>query len=261
MLFQSFPSFPTNDSASSLKLDPERAFSGGYHTYIPFLTLFSLTFDLSISSSIVEEAMALRDAGLGLTAYYYFDFRYTSKQNVRGLLSSLLVQLCAKSDPCYKILARLYTTYDNGSRLPEDEALVQCLKDMLELPEQPPIYLIMDALDECPRTSEVVSPRDRVFDLIEDLVGLNLPNLRICVTSRPEADIHDVLQPLASHTVSLHDEDGQKEDINKYITSVVQSDRTMRRWNAQDKNLVIDTLTQKADGMYVVIITYINLFI
>ena len=41
--------------------------------------------------------MALRDAGLGLTAFYYFDFRSTAKQDVRGLLSSVLVQLCAKS--------------------------------------------------------------------------------------------------------------------------------------------------------------------
>ena len=126
---------------------------------------------------------------------------------------------------------------------------------MLELLEQPPVYLIMDGLDECPDTFEVVSRRDRILNLIEDLVGLNLPNLRICVTSRPEADILEALQPLASHTVCLHDEEGQKEDINKYIASVVQSDRKMRKWRAEDQKLVIDTLTQRADGMYVIIIT------
>src|ERR1700677_2634210 len=160
--------------------------------------------------------MALRDAGLGLTAYYYFDFRNKAKQDLRGLLSSLVVQLCAKSDPCYQILLRLYSTHDNGSRLPDDDALVQCLKDMLTLPDQPVIYLIVDALDECPSTSGVVSSRDWVLELIEDLVELHLPNLRICVTSRPEADILEAFGPLASHTVSLHDEDGQKQDILDY---------------------------------------------
>ena len=120
---------------------------------------------------------------------------------------------------------------------------------MLELPGQPVIYLIVDALDECPNTFGVVTPRERVIDLIEDLVDVDLENLRICVTSRPEADILDALQPLASHTVSLHDEDGQKQDIINYITSVVQSDRKMRKWRAQDKQLVIDTLSQRADGM------------
>ena len=193
--------------------------------------------------------MALRDAGLGLTAFYYFDFRTTAKQDVRGLLTSLLVQLCAKSDPCYQILSHLYSTYDNGSRLPDHKALVKSLKDMLELPGLPVIYLIVDALDECPNTFGVVSPRERVLNLIEDLVEVNLGNLRICVTSRPEVDILDVLQPLASHIVSLHDEDGQRQDINEYITFVVESDRKMRKWRAEDKKLVIDTLLQRADGM------------
>ena len=193
--------------------------------------------------------MALRDAGLGLTAFYYFDFRNTAKQDVRGLMTSLLVQLCARSNPCYEILLRLYSTYDNGSRSPDDRALVQCLKDMLALPDQPAIYLIVDALDECPCTSGVVSPRKRVLNLLEDLVELKIENLRICVTGRPEADILDALLPLASHTVSLHDEDGQRQDINNYITSVVQSDRKMRKWRAEDKKLVIDTLSQRADGM------------
>ena len=133
--------------------------------------------------------MARRDAGLGLTAYYYFDFRNKAKQDLRGLLSSLVVQLCAKSDPCYQILHCLYSTHDNGSHLPDDDVLVQCLKDMLTLPDQPAIYLIVDALDECPRISGVVSPRDQVLDFIEDLVNLHLPNLRICTTSRREADI------------------------------------------------------------------------
>jgi hypothetical protein len=68
---------------------------------------------------------------------------------------------------------------------------------------------------------------------IEDLVELHLPNLRICVTSRPEADILEALGPLASHTVSLHDEDGQKQDIVDYVTFVVHSDRKMRKWRAE----------------------------
>jgi hypothetical protein len=193
--------------------------------------------------------MALRDAGLGLTAYYYFDFRNKAKQDVRGLLGSVLVQLCAKSDSCYQVLSRLYSTHDNGSRSPDDKALVKCLKEMLGLPEQPAIYLIIDALDECPNTSGVVSPRDRVLELIEDLVEQPVPNLRICVTSRPEADILEALEPLEPHTVSLHDEDGQKRDIIDYVTFVVHSDRKMRKWRAEEKKLVIDTISEKADGM------------
>ena len=193
--------------------------------------------------------MARRDAGLGLTAYYYFDFRSKAKQDLRGLLSSLVVQLCAKSDPCYQILLCLYSTHDNGSQLPDDDALVRCLKDMLTLPDQPVIYLVVDALDECPSTPGVVSPRDRVLEFVEDLIELHLPNLRICATSRPEADIVEALGNVASQTVSLHDEAGQKQDIVDYVTFVVHSDRNMRKWRAEDKKLAIDTISERADGM------------
>jgi hypothetical protein len=204
---------------------------------------------LSISSSIIEEAKALREAGLGLVAYYYFDFRDTAKQEVRGLVSSLVAQLSAQSDLCYDILSDLYSKHDAGSLLPDDDALTQCLKDMLALPGQPPIYIIVDALDECPNSSGAPSPRELVLDLIEDLVALQLPNLRICVTSRPEADIQESLGPLVSHPVSLHDEAGQKQDIIDYISSSIQSDRKMRKWRVEDRQLVIDALTERADGM------------
>jgi hypothetical protein len=182
-------------------------------------------------------------------AYYYFDFRDTAKQDLRGLLTSLLSQFCAKSDLCYHILSHLYSEHDGGSQQPDYRALTGCLEKMLELPGQPPIYIIIDGVDECPDNSGVMSPREQVLEFVKELVDLNLPNLRLCITSRPEADIKAVLDQLASQHVSLHDQSGQKDDISNYIRSVVLSDRKLRGWRAEDKQLVIDTLSRKADGM------------
>ena len=117
------------------------------------------------------------------------------------------------------------------------------------LPGQAPVYLIVDALDECPNTSALSSPREKVLMLLEDLLDSKLPNLRICVTSRPEADIKLVLQPLTFSSVSIHDESGQMKDIENYIKSTVNSNRKMRRWKPEHKQLVIDILTRRADGM------------
>jgi hypothetical protein len=139
--------------------------------------------------------------------------------------------------------------HDNGSRQPSDGTFFKCLKEILKLPGQPPVYLIIDALDECPMTTSLSSPRDKVLTLVEELVDLQFPNLRICVTSRPETDIQAVLSPLAFRSVSLHDESGQMEDINNYITSVINTDRMMRKWKTADKQLVIEVLMNKADGM------------
>jgi hypothetical protein len=188
-------------------------------------------------------------AGLAKMAYYYFDFRDVKKQDCYGLLSSLISQLSAESDSCYNILSQLYSDNGRGIRKPDIEALKDCMTEMLRLPGQGPIYIVVDALDECPNFPGRPSARDEVLELIEELVDLKLPNLHLCVASRPEMDIRTVLEPLTALKISLHDESGQKEDIIKYIESVVRSDRSIRRWKEEDKQLVVDTLSGKADGM------------
>jgi hypothetical protein len=120
---------------------------------------------------------------------------------------------------------------------------------MLGLPGQGPVYIIIDALDECPNTSGTPSAREKVLGLVEGLVELNLPNVHLCVTSRPEVDVRRALWPLTSFEITLHDERGQKEDIIEYIKSVVHSDRSMQQWREEDRQLVIDVLSEKADGM------------
>jgi hypothetical protein len=111
------------------------------------------------------------------------------------------------------------------------------------------VYLIMDALDECPSSSSLPSPREKVLELVEELVLSQLPNLRLCVISRPEIDIKVILEPLAFRSVSLHDERGHMEDIEKHIKSVVNKDPKNRKWKEEDKQLVIDVLTKNSDGM------------
>jgi hypothetical protein len=186
-------------------------------------------------------------------AYFYFDFRNINKQHWRDLVSSLLTQLSTQSDPCCDILSHLYSRHDNGAQQPTDDILKRCLIEMLTLQDQRPVYLIMDALDECSNTSGIPSPRGRVLRLVNELVDLQISNLRMCVTSRPEFDIRDVLEPLTSRRVSLHDQSGQQQDIVDYVRSVVysSSEPYMRRWKKEDKELVIETLAERADGMYV----------
>ncbi len=204
---------------------------------------------ITFSSSIIEEIIALRDAARASLAYFYFDFRDVDKQKLQNLLPSLLLQLSAQSDLCCNVLSRLYSANNCGVQTPSDRAMIECLKEMLTHEAQGPIYIIMDALDECPITSTVPSPREEVLELVEELVGLHLPNVHICVTSRPEYDIQTVLERLTERTVSLHDESGQREDITNYVASFVRSNQRMRRWREEDKDLVVKTLSEKASGM------------
>jgi hypothetical protein len=157
------------------------------------------------SSTIIEDIDAMRKAGLASLVFFYCDFREDQKKDLRGLLSSLLIQLCHQSDSYCDTLFKFYSEHAQGSRHPSDDALVGCLKDLLKLPGLAPVYIIVDALDECPNTSGDPPPREEVLNLIEEL-----------------------------------------------IKSVINTNKKNKRWKAEDKQLVIDFLTAKADGMYVV---------
>ena len=157
------------------------------------------------SSSIIRDIIAVQKAGLASLAFFYCDFREDQKKDLRGLLSSLLVQLCHQSDSYCDVLFKFYSEHAEGSRHPSDDELSRCLTDLLKLPGHAPVYVIVDALDECSNTSAVRSPRAEVLGLIEQLIKSQLPNLRICVTSRPETDIKHVLDSLTFRSISLQD--------------------------------------------------------
>ena len=183
-----------------------------------------------LSSSVIEYIQKMRMSSQAPLAFFYCDFRNDQKKDWRGLLSSLLVQLRDRSNAYCAILSNFYLAYDNGFKYAGDCELVQCLKTMLELPNQATTYIVIDALDECSAST------------------LQASNLRICVTSRPEVDIESVLSPLAFRSVLLHDESGQAQDIAEYIKFVVYNDPKMRAWRKADKELTIDVL-KRADGM------------
>ena len=203
------------------------------------------------SSSIIQDIMAVCKTGSAIMAYFYFDFRDLNKQSCRDLLLSLVSQLSTRSSLYFDVLHCVYETHESGTLQPSDDTLKECLKDMLRLSGQGPIFIVLDALDESPASPGIPSPRNEVLQLVKELVNLHLQDLHICATSRPEVDIQAVLKPLAFHSVSLHDESGQKTDIADYVRNVVCSDSNtaMSRWRTDEKNLVIKTLTERADGM------------
>ncbi|KAH8988181.1 hypothetical protein EDB86DRAFT_2060394 [Lactarius hatsudake] len=205
-----------------------------------------------ICSSVIQDVMVVCEAGSAIMAYFYFDFRDLKKQSRHDLLLSLVFQLSTRSNPCCDVLHHVYKTHEDGTRQPSDDTLKECLKQMLRLLGHGPTFIVLDALDECPDSPGIPSPRYEVLEFVKELVNLDLDGLHICATSRPEADIRAVLDPLTSRSVSLHNQTGQQTDIADYVRNVVNSSPStaMKRWRADDRNLVIETLTERADGMF-----------
>ena len=119
---------------------------------------------------------------------------------------------------------------------------------MLSRPGEGPIYIVVDGLDECPNSSGTPSARREVLDLIKELVELKHLNVHVCVATRPEIDIRMVLGSLELLQISLDDEIGQKADIIAFIEHTVLSN-SMPEWTEDDQSLVIDTISQRSNGM------------
>jgi len=192
--------------------------------------------------------------GLAVLVIFYFHFGDTTKQDARNLLSSILFQLCSQSDKFSQALSSIYSSHGNGSREPSIDTLLECLKSILALQGQAPLYIVVDALDECPNSSGLPTQRQEVLDIMKELIDLKLAHLHLCITSRPEIDIRRAFDPLNPYNVSLHNQDGQIKDLAEYVKSVVGSDATMQDWPAKVKELVIDTLTKKGGGMCVIVV-------
>jgi len=112
---------------------------------------------------------------------------------------------------------------------------------MLDLPGRLPIFIIIDALDECPSNTGTPPRTRRSFlDFVEKSCPVQIvSNLFLCITSRTRSkDIQSVLNPLdiRDHLVCpLHEEVGQWEDINSYVRSFVRNNRDMRRWREEEQ--------------------------
>jgi archaellum component FlaC len=123
-----------------------------------------------LSSVIIRNIKSISNTGSAFLAYFYFDFKDTTKQDSRALLSSLLIQLSDQSDLFCDVLSSLYSAHTQGSEQPTDNSLADCLQDMLTIMGQVPIYLIMDALVECPNDSAALP---RLGVLLDRRVSIN----------------------------------------------------------------------------------------
>src|SRR5205814_995726 len=105
-----------------------------------------------------------------VVAYFYFDFNNTEKQNAANCVSSLIAQICAHVVDLPEKLKKLYKRCNDGKH----KAALSDLKVVLELfaiMEEVDVFIVADALDECPKNAEKLrgEPREELLDLIAEI--------------------------------------------------------------------------------------------
>jgi hypothetical protein len=199
-----------------------------------------------LSSTIIEHLLQhCHDDTSIATAYFYFDFNDTQKQDPELMLLSLLCQLLQRLVVIPKGVEALFSSCENGQRKPSLHALLDVTRQVAQ--EFAHVYVILDALDECAQRSELM-------DMLETIAGWPLNNLHLLITSRKERDIETSLGSYVGEedTVCLQ-RDVVDQDIQRYVQQRLRDNKSLAKWN---KDAVIsqeieDALMRGARGMYV----------
>ncbi|KAF1834241.1 HET-domain-containing protein [Decorospora gaudefroyi] len=199
-----------------------------------------------LSSAIIEHLLQhCHDNTSMVTAYFYFDFNDTQKQNPELMLRSLLYQVLQRSVVIAKGVDALFSSCENGRRQPSLHALLDATRQAMQ--QFAHVYVVLDALDECMQRSELM-------DMLEAVAGWQLDNLHLLMTSRKERDIERSLEGYVEgdDTVCLQ-RDVVDQDIQRYVQHRLGVDKGLAKWNKDDaiRQEIEKALMHGARGMCV----------
>ncbi|KAJ7247552.1 ectomycorrhiza-induced ankyrin-domain/NACHT-domain-containing protein [Mycena rebaudengoi] len=171
--------------------------------------------------------------------FFYFDTNNSEQQTVTQLLCSLVTQLSIRSHPPDSRLDALWTSHANGQKLLTDAELISdALLPLLREFGQTPVFIVLDALDEC-------SDRRGLLHLISRMLDAKLPNVHILVTSRPEVRVgHPELVEL---TVAVSLEGCVDGDIELYLTEKLSKESG---WIHSKRDEIKGRLLERSHGMF-----------
>lgn len=163
------------------------------------------------------------------------------------MLASLTKQIYSRQPPTSQFIQRLRGYKIKGER-PDTETLESML--IASISGFANVYVVTDALDECPLLSE---QRGKLLKSLHRILANSPTNLHILLTSRKEPDIdskiRSVLSPpsrieidLLAHRWTLN------KDIHHYINSQL-STHDYKSWPESVKQEARESLIEKADCM------------
>ncbi|KAJ7254178.1 ankyrin repeat-containing domain protein [Mycena rebaudengoi] len=188
-----------------------------------------------LSSTIIDTIHARAEHYV----FFYFDTNNSEQQTVTQLLCSLVTQLSIRSHPPDSKLDALWTSHADGQKLLTNAELISdALLPLLREFGQEPVFIVLDALDEC-------SDRRGLLHLIGGILDTKLPNVHMLVTSRSEVQAgHPELVKLA---VSVPLEGCVDGDIKLYLTEVLSNETG---WIYEKRDEIKRRLLERSNGMF-----------
>ncbi|KAI1560360.1 AAA-16 domain containing protein [Pyrenophora tritici-repentis] len=199
-----------------------------------------------LSSTIIEHLLQhYHDDTSIVTAYFYFDFNDTQKQDPELMLRSLLCQFLQRLVVVPNGVYALFSSCENGKRQPSLHALLEVTREAAQ--EFAHVYVVLDALDECTQRSELM-------DMLNTVARWQLNKLHLLITSRKERDIETSLESyIREEDAVCLQRDVVDQDIQRYVQQRLRDKKSLAKWtkDAAISQEIEDALMRGARGMYV----------
>ncbi|EWZ48989.1 hypothetical protein FOZG_04453 [Fusarium oxysporum Fo47] len=175
------------------------------------------------------------------TLAFFFDFSDPRKQKLEDLLRSLAVQLYHTGNEAARRLNSLFTSYDDGRRQPDTNALSACVDTMIQTAGK--VFVIIDALDECTAREE----------LLQWLKHLASKKAQLIVTGRPEVEFRSAIpQSFDKLNCVQLDKNVINADIRSYVEAALEQkpDFVDKKLSPSILEEIRDKIGEGADGMF-----------
>ena len=192
-------------------------------------------------------------------AYFYCVRNATEpkRANPDEIMRSILKQLsCMKSDlPIREPVPKVYmekkeVADDSGCEI-ESLDITECVQHILAVLEKTSATIIIDALDECDSNR-----RHQLLMALDDIIQHSTSLVKVFISSRDDKDIVSRLEHSPNVFINASD---NIEDIKHFVRLEVErsiEDRKLLSGEVSEdlKHLMMSTLIDQADGMYVTMV-------
>ncbi|KAJ5731861.1 hypothetical protein N7493_003342 [Penicillium malachiteum] len=162
-------------------------------------------------------------------AYWYFEFNDEKSQNGDIMTRSLIRQL--SRSPLLPSVIKIWENHHLRGSDPDSQTVSDLLDDVISnIPGH--VYLVLDALDECPENAKS-KERATILSLLTGLIKRHKNKLHILATSCPEQDIKFQLEGFSTIDVGVH----LDNDVRSFAeTSIVKGE--LKKFKQDLKDLI-----------------------
>lgn len=206
---------------------------------------------MDFRSFIIDHLKQLFSEDDVVVAFIYCNYNEREEQTLVNLLGSLLQQFVQQRSTIPTDLQKVYESHERKKTRPSVAEYSRLLESQLSSFSE--AFLVIDALDE-------YLDNDRTRDALLAEIRKLQPRLRLLVTSRPN------VKNLALNfdNVTQLEIRASDSDIKRYLESEIYKKERLRSHvtaNPTLKDIIINTIVQKAEGMSVSVSFVLETFI